>query len=165
MMEEKNGTLIYVKAGAFEFRIDPMEASVADIISTGENAYHIIDEHASRHFHIISASADSKRLKIDGNGESFDIQIKDPLDQMLDTMGFATEVSRVIKEVKAPMPGLVLDISVQEGDELEEGQRILILEAMKMENSIIMHTKGRVKTVRVKKGQAVEKNQVLIELE
>jgi biotin carboxyl carrier protein len=63
------------------------------------------------------------------------------------------------------MPGLVLDINVEEGDELAEGQRILILEAMKMENSIVMHTKGRVKKVNVKKGQAVEKNQVLIELE
>jgi biotin carboxyl carrier protein len=84
---------------------------------------------------------------------------------MLDTMGFTNNVSRIIKDVKAPMPGLVLDINVEEGDELAEGQRILILEAMKMENSIVMHTKGRVKKVNVKKGQAVEKNQVLIELE
>lgn len=164
-MEGKNGHLIYVKAGAFEFRIDPEEVSSADIISKGETAYHIIDKHASQHIHIASESADGKHLRVEASGESFDIQIKDPLAQMLETMGFTNTVSKIIKDVKAPMPGLVLDISVEEGDELAEGQRILILEAMKMENSIVMHTKGRVKKVNVKKGQAVEKNQVLIELE
>ncbi|MGB4773276.1 MAG: acetyl-CoA carboxylase biotin carboxyl carrier protein subunit [Chitinophagaceae bacterium] len=164
-MEENNGNLIYVKAGAFEFRIDPAEVSSADIISTGENAYHIIDGHASRHIYIASETADAKRFRVEAHGESFDILIKDPLDQMLDNMGFTNTVSRIIKDVKAPMPGVVLDINISEGDELEEGQRILILEAMKMENSIVMHAKGKVKKVNVKKGQAVEKNQVLIELE
>ena len=67
--------------------------------------------------------------------------------------------------VKAPMPGLVLDIAVNAGDELQEGDRVLILEAMKMENSIVMHAGGRIKKVTVKKGQAVEKGQVLVELE
>jgi biotin carboxyl carrier protein len=164
-MEEKNGHMIYVKAGAFEFRIDPAEVNSADIISTGEHAYHIIDGHASRQVHIVSASTDGKQLQLETAGETFDIQIKDPLDQMLDTMGFTTTVSRMIKEVKAPMPGLVLDIYVKEGDELEEGQRILILEAMKMENSIAMPASGKVKKVNVEKGQTVDKNQVLIELE
>ena len=164
-MEEKNDNLIYVKAGAFEFRIDPAEVSNADIISTGKHTYHIIDGHASRHVHVASVSADGKRLQLETAGEIFDVQIKDPLDQMLDNMGFTTTVSRTIKEVKAPMPGLVLDIHVKEGDELEEGQRILILEAMKMENSIAIPARGKVKKVHVEKGQSVDKNQVLIELE
>ncbi len=67
-----------------------------------------------------------------------------------------------INEIKAPMPGLVLDIRVAEGDAVKKGDTILVLEAMKMENSIKSPTDGLVKKISVKKGLAVEKNQVLI---
>jgi biotin carboxyl carrier protein len=63
------------------------------------------------------------------------------------------------------MPGLVLEINVIAGDEVVEGQKILILEAMKMENSILIHTNARIKKVVVSAGQAVDKGQVLVELE
>lgn len=164
-MDDQNRNLIYVKADAFAFRIDPAEVSSADIIATGENSYHMVRDHVSLKVNIISESPDGKQLEVEAGGEIYHIVIKDQLDQMLDTMGFTGAAVRVVKDVKAPMPGLVLDVDVAEGDELEEGQRILILEAMKMENSIVMHAKGTVKKVNVKKGQAVEKNQVLIELE
>jgi biotin carboxyl carrier protein len=84
---------------------------------------------------------------------------------MLDHMGYNAVSTKVVKEIKAPMPGLVLDISVQEGDVLANGQRVVILEAMKMENSIVMHGEAKVKKVHVVKGQAVDKGQVLVELE
>lgn len=164
-MDEQNRNLIYVKADAFEFRIDPAEISSADIVPTDNNGYHIVKDHVSLKVNIISESHDGKQVEVEAGGETFHIVIKDQLDQMLDTMGFTSAAVRVVKDVRAPMPGLVLDVDVTEGDELEEGQRILILEAMKMENSIVMHAKGTVKKVNVKKGQAVEKNQVLIELE
>jgi biotin carboxyl carrier protein len=164
-MEEENKNLIYVKAGAFEFRMDPAEIAAADIVATAPDTYHIIYEGVSMTIHIGDLSPDGKTLAATADGELFPVQIRDGLDQMLDTMGFTGAVTRVVKEIRAPMPGLVLGIDVQEGDELEEGQRILILEAMKMENSIVMHAAGRVKKVNVKKGQAVEKNQVLIELD
>jgi biotin carboxyl carrier protein len=98
-------------------------------------------------------------------GDTFDVEIKDELAQMLDQLGFSAVSTRQIKEIKAPMPGLVLDIHVEAGQEVLEGDKILILEAMKMENSLLIHTNARIKTVLVKKGQAVDKNQVLIELE
>ncbi len=70
--------------------------------------------------------------------------------------------SSKVNEVKAPMPGLVLDIRVSEGDEVKKGDPILVLEAMKMENIIKSPTDGVIKKINVKKGLAVEKNQVLI---
>ena len=80
-------------------------------------------------------------------------------------MGFGIASAKQIKEIKAPMPGLVLEIAVSDGQEVNEGDKILILEAMKMENSILIHTHATIKKVIVTKGQAVEKGQVLIELE
>jgi len=59
----------------------------------------------------------------------------------------------------------VLQVSVTESQEVKEGDPILILEAMKMENSITLHHDAKIKKIHVKSGQSVEKGQVLVELE
>ena len=67
-----------------------------------------------------------------------------------------------VKDVKAPMPGLILDIKVRPGQEVKKGDPILILEAMKMENILKSPGDGVVKEIKVQTRQNVEKNQVLI---
>lgn len=66
--------------------------------------------------------------------------------------------------VKAPMPGLVKTIFVKFGDEVTKGAQLLILEAMKMENSIHAPNNGTISSVKTEIGDNVEKNQILIEL-
>jgi pyruvate carboxylase subunit B len=68
------------------------------------------------------------------------------------------------RPVKAPMPGLVVRVEVDEGDEVREGQGVVIVEAMKMENELRAEADGRVARVCVAAGDAVEKDQVLLEL-
>ena len=68
-----------------------------------------------------------------------------------------------INNVKAPMPGLVIDMKVKAGDVVKAGDPLLILEAMKMENILKAVAEATVKNVKVKKGDSVEKGQVLIE--
>ena len=63
------------------------------------------------------------------------------------------------------MPGLVLDIPVEVGQEVEKGEGVLILEAMKMENVIKSAGVGTIKAIHIKQGEAVEKGQLLIEME
>jgi biotin carboxyl carrier protein len=70
--------------------------------------------------------------------------------------------SASVSEIKAPMPGLVLNIMVQEGDEVKKGDNLMILEAMKMENSIKSPIDGTVKNLKVATGDKLEKNQVMI---
>jgi biotin carboxyl carrier protein len=65
----------------------------------------------------------------------------------------------------APMPGLVVRINVQPGDEVQPGQPLVVMEAMKMENELRATTSGKVSAVRVQPGAAVEKGAVLVELE
>jgi acetyl/propionyl-CoA carboxylase alpha subunit len=65
-------------------------------------------------------------------------------------------------ELRAPMPGLVLEVRVREGDVVHEGQGVLVVEAMKMENELRAPCAGTVKEVRVKEKQSVEQNQLLI---
>ena len=67
--------------------------------------------------------------------------------------------------VKPPMPGKIVTVAVNEGDEVKAGQVLVILEAMKMQNEIAAPSAGTVKKVHVKPGQNVEGKDVLIELE
>lgn len=69
------------------------------------------------------------------------------------------------KIVKAFIPGLIKDIYIKEGDYVKRGDRLLVLEAMKMENQILSGTKGTVKKVYVEKGKIVAKNELLLEIE
>jgi biotin carboxyl carrier protein len=153
-----------VTANDYVFNITPEEVETADMISNHSGEYNLIRNNQSWNAKIITTN-NPKKLRVEVDGESFDIEIKDELDQMLEIMGFGIASAKVIKEIKAPMPGLVLDISVTEGQHVKEGERILILEAMKMENSIMVHTDATIKKIRVKPGQAVEKGQVLVDLD
>lgn len=67
--------------------------------------------------------------------------------------------------IRAPLPGTIMDILVKVGDTIEEGQTVLILEAMKMESEIHSPVSGKVKSISVTKGASVKDNDVLIELE
>ena len=64
----------------------------------------------------------------------------------------------------APMPGLLVRVNVQPGDEVQVGQPLVVMEAMKMENELRSTASGIVGSVRVQPGVAVEKGAVLVEL-
>ena len=156
---------IKVKTGEFVFSFSEAEIESMDILKKSPVEYNLIRDHKSVNAKIVSTDHDPKKIAVEVEGETFEIEIKDELDQMLEIMGFGTASTKQIKEIKAPMPGLVLDISVSEGQQVKEGDRILILEAMKMENSIMIQTDALIKGIRVKAGQAVDKGQVLVDLD
>lgn len=66
--------------------------------------------------------------------------------------------------VKAPLPGTILQIFVKEGDIVKSGDKLLVMEAMKMENNITADTEGKVTAVKVKEGDAVLEGDVLVEI-
>lgn len=154
-----------VKANEFVFTFDQKEIDKADFIKKNSTEFNLIRNNRSVNAKLLESDITGKEVKIEVDGETFELVIKDELDQMLDSMGFSTVSSKHIKEIKAPMPGLVLEVAVKEGQEVEEGDKLLILEAMKMENSIMIHTNARIKRIAVSAGQAVDKGQVLVELE
>ncbi len=80
-------------------------------------------------------------------------------------MGFSTGSSKDVKLIKAPMPGVVLSVHVKVGQEVSEDESLLVLEAMKMESSLVSPSSGVVKNILVANGNTVEKGQLLIEFE
>ena len=87
-------------------------------------------------------------------------------DQLNDTMDYACkETVNDKSRLVSPMPGKVVKINVKEGDEVNEGQIMMVVEAMKMENNIVASGKARVKKILVAEGQMVDNKMQLIELE
>jgi len=163
-MPDNNETFV-VKVNEFFFKITQEELEATDIVKRSPTEFHIIKDHRSIKVTVHELNISGKKLRIEVEGDIFDVEIKDRLDQMLEKMGFVAGGGKRVEDIKAPMPGLVLQVSVTEGEEVKEGKPILILEAMKMENSIMLHHDAKIKKVHVKSGQPVEKGQVLVELE
>ena len=69
------------------------------------------------------------------------------------------------KVVNAFIPGLIKDVYVKEGDEVERGDKLLVLEAMKMENQLLAAVSGKIKKIYVEPGKVVVKNELLVEIE
>jgi biotin carboxyl carrier protein len=153
-----------VKVSGLDFSFDEAAVNAAGIIQKSPSEFNLILNHRSVTVKLLKEDAGGKKATFDIDGEIFETEIKDSLAQMLDEMGFSTASSKQIKEIKAPMPGMVLEVNVKEGQEVKEGDKLLILGAMKMENSITIPADAIIKRIAVKAGQAVEKGQVLIEL-
>jgi len=164
-MPENNSVVYKVKANEFEFCFTQEQIDAIDLVQKSPTVYNLLKNHRSMNAVLIEADQSAKMQTIEIDGEKFDIQIKDELDLVLDKMGFNTVPGKQIKEIKAPMPGMVLEIAVSEGQQVHEGDKILILVAMKMENSIIVPADATIKRIVVTTGEAVDKGQILVELE
>lgn len=114
---------------------------------------------------MISLNKTEKTVEILLNNTRHTVSIKEPFDDLLHSMGLDKMTNTGASQIKAPMPGLVLDVAVQVGDSVAKGDKVLVLEAMKMENIIKASGDGIVARILVSKGQTVDKNQILIEFE
>lgn len=137
----------------------------ADGVSLNNNSFHFLHYNISYHATIIDADFINKNYTIEINNNRYEVAISNALDELIKEMGFEVGKGKVVNEIKAPMPGLILEISVSVGQEVNEGDNLLILEAMKMENSFDSPRSGVIKSIAVTKGQAVDKGQLLIEFE
>ena len=94
-----------------------------------------------------------------------EVRVLDERAKLLEKMGMSVSTGASSGDIKAPMPGKVLQVLVQPGDAVEEGQALLVLEAMKMENMIKAVAAGTVSEVPIAEGEAVEKGALLVGFE
>lgn len=148
------------------------DLSVATLNNNGQEL-EIIDQSAERMIirldntlHTVtdySVSGLDVRFKLNGN--TYTYTVKNEQEVMLEAMGFSAHVDAGEGILNAPMPGKILSVLVEEGQEVELGQPIAILEAMKMENELKAPVAGKVASIHVTEEQNVEKNEPLIEIE
>jgi biotin carboxyl carrier protein len=139
------------------------QALTWDLKWMGDRKIHLIQGARSLEAELLAIDFETKTLQIRLGHKTTTLQLKDRFDLLLKKMGINAVGTGSLKEIKAPMPGLILDLKVAPGDVVKKGDVLLILEAMKMENSIKSPGDGVVKAVKISLKQSVEKNQVLIQ--
>lgn len=132
-----------------------------DISKLDNRRFHIIRDNISYNVEILENSEKSVKLRI--NDQVLEVETKDKMDLLLERLGMDKALEEVINDIRAPMPGLILKVEVEEGQEVKKGDPLMILEAMKMENVLKAPGEGIVSSIKVNQGDTVEKNQVLIQ--
>lgn len=137
----------------------------ADVLEFKEGKFHILIDHRSFTAEVLSFDFDEKSFEIKVNNNIYTAKVQDRFDQLLKQMGIDGTAGKKVNDIKAPMPGMVLQVMVENGQAIKKGDAIVVLEAMKMENILKSPSDGIVKTVKVIKGDKVEKNQVMVFLD
>ena len=148
-----------------EIALKKEEVDVLDSISINGENYHILENNKAYKASLVSADFLGKTMTVAVNGNSYEVKIEDEYDQQVRKMGLLAVTAQKVNSIKAPMPGLIVDVMVEVGQEISEGTPLIVLSAMKMENIILSQGDGIVKSIEVKKDDAVEKGQLIIEME
>lgn len=141
------------------------QASSVKLETLQQGVYKVHSSGKQTVIEVLSVDLVSKTMSIRHQHKVYGISFKDDLDRVLDQMGIKLSSDNINTDIKAPMPGKVINVVVKEGDKVGKGETILILEAMKMENVLKAENDCSIKKVHVSSSENVEKNQVLIELD
>ena len=144
---------ILVNGEAIEF--DLQQGGVPELYSTLFNG----------HSYEVLIEAERSNYTVTLQGEQFQVNVEDERTRRLNAGRKAPGLPQGELTVNAPIPGLVVKVLVEVGEEVAEDQPLIILEAMKMENDIRTQRAGTIKKVEVEAGQRVEQNATLIVLE
>ena len=153
-----------INIGEQAFPLKKEDLSTLDMVQTSDKEYHILQDGKAYRAELEMANFNEKTMTVKINGNKYEINIEDSYDQLVKKMGLSTAGTQKLTNVKAPMPGLVLEILVKPDQEVAKGDALLILEAMKMENVLKAEGDGVVKSIEVTKGTAVDKGQIIIEM-
>jgi biotin carboxyl carrier protein len=147
------------------FEVQPSDFATLDLVALPTNeTFHLVRKHKTYTIEVLEKNLLEKTMTLRINGRTYLAQAEDELDILLKQLGMGAGASAKVNNIKAPMPGLILQLLVTEGQTIQKGDSLLILEAMKMENVIKSPGEGVVKTIKVTQGSPVDKNQILIEL-
>lgn len=158
-----NGDRVTVDLGAAGITVDgsPVEAAIEVVDGT---PLVLLNVNGSLHRLAVRREGPRGRYAIWSDGYRFEAEALDERRRAIREMAGAGGAAAGPARLVAPMPGLVVRIAVQEGDRVQAGTPLVVMEAMKMENELKAPVDGVVGPVRVRPGEAVEKGAVLVEL-
>ena len=153
--EGKNALNVNISSEKFEIEIIQQHDNELLISRDGK-------KHIAR---LLAIDSENKTITIKIDGDRFEVKLTDEYDVLLQSLGMDAASTKKVNELKAPMPGVVVDIVVSVGDSVVKDDPLVVLEAMKMENMLKSPTDGVIKSVNINKGDTVEKNRVLVNFE
>ncbi len=137
----------------------------ADVLEFKKGKFHILFENQSYTAEIFSVDKESKTCIIKVGNSTITVVLKDNYDILLQDIGIDVIIGKKVNDIKAPMPGMVLQVMVENGQQIKKGDSIVVLEAMKMENILKSPVDGIIRKIHVSIGDKVEKNQVMVNLD
>ncbi len=151
-----------VEIGPEGVRVDGDSIEPCDLDSASPNLYSFLVGGAS---HTILAERGGPGVwDLQFRGRRCRVEVADHRTKVMLDMSSAGSALEGPAPVRAPMPGLILKVEVEEGELVEVGRGLLVVEAMKMENSLTAPVGGRIGAIHVVAGQTVEKDDILIDL-
>ncbi len=160
-MDQKFKTIVN---GTFEFSLQTNDLEHFDVIAD-HRKHNAIFNHKSLSIETLAADFNNRNYTVAVNGNRYEVKIENGLDALIANMGLSLGNDSIHDEIHAPMPGMILEVNVAEGDEVKKGDFLCVLEAMKMENTLSAPRDGIIKSVNISKGETVDKGKLLLELE
>jgi biotin carboxyl carrier protein len=151
-LTRENGRLV-ARSGDREFVLD------VALVGDGAAFSMLVDGHS----YDVVADVDRERVAIQLLGQRFAVQVEDERERAAHAVAGQKQGGK--QELRAAMPGIVIDVKVAVGDTVDEGRTLVVLEAMKMQNPLAAEATGKVTRVLCNKGDAVAAGALLVELE
>lgn len=133
----------------------------ADVVRTGPAQFSVLVNGQSHRVLVLKEDKENRIVRLRVGARTCTVKLEEEQDRLMQTLGL-DKAARKAGDLKAPMPGLVLNVLVKPGDRVKKNDPVLVLEAMKMENVIKAPADAEVTAVPAEKGKPVEKGQLLI---
>jgi biotin carboxyl carrier protein len=137
----------------------------AELRATGPHSFQVVQGGRNFRVHVVSVDAAAQTVVLKVNGKRAEVKLSSEIDRMLQRLGITVKSNAKVSDVRAPMPGQILSILVQVGQQVQKGEPLLILVAMKMENVIKAPTDGTVTKIFVHAGDNVQKGELLVSID
>jgi pyruvate carboxylase subunit B len=148
------GDVVHVAGEALPGRLAVVDGTPVKIVTIGDRVHRVIAQRG--------ASRGKYTLWVDGH--RYDVEALDERTRAIRDLSGASARATGPAPLVAPMPGLIVRVTVEVGQSVQAGQPVAVMEAMKMENELRSQSSGTVSAVRVQPGDAVEKGAILVEL-
>lgn len=145
-----------------EIHLDGQSIEVSEEVIVGTDLHSFLIGRES--YRILANREEAGQWNLQLRGRRYCVDVRDEHAQGIRKILGGSSVGRTPQPVRAPMPGLIVTVEVSEGDLVESGRSLVIVEAMKMENEVIAEMEGRVGAIHVISGQVVEKDEILMDL-
>ncbi|MDF1516487.1 MAG: biotin/lipoyl-containing protein [Lutibacter sp.] len=149
----------------YEFEFKNSDLEEIDLLKRTVSKFHVIENNESYDVELEKSDFNNRKYTVSVNTNSYTVKIANETDRLIKEMGFTIGLGKKANDIKAPMPGIILNVIVKVGQEVKEGETLLILEAMKMENAIGSPKDGVIKSIFIKSGETVDKGELMIEME
>ena len=148
-----------------EFNFSQKELDQIDLLKLDIDNYHLVQNNKSIQLKVVKSDFLNRSYSIQINANMYHVNIPHTLEPLIKKMGYSKGSSKIIDSIKAPMPGIIIELKVKKGQLVKKGETLLILEAMKMENAITCPKETIIKEIFVSVGDTVDKNKLLIDFE